>query len=453
MQSPFFGPRSFYGTLLRLAVPIVLQQLVLNALNAVDVLLVGQLGDTSVAAVGLANQVFFLMSLFLFGVGSGSAIFSAQYWGRGDLRNVRRMLGLALLLGITGSVLFSLAAILAPGRVLSLYSGDPDVVSLGSRYLRVAGLCYLPTAISTMYGMILRSTRQVKIPMAISVTALSLKTALAYLLIFGGFGLPALGIMGAAVATCLARALECAAMLTFTYGMKLPAAASLREMARIDGALVGRFIRIASPVILGEVLWSFGVTTYNAIYAHIGTGAIAAVSISSTIEGIAVVPFIGMGNAAAVMLGNHIGAGGDDAMDYARRFLFLAIGGAVMMGLALFFGREVILDAYRISQEAQMDALGVLAALSVGLWLKAANMMTIVGILRSGGDTRFALFADTGSMWLIGVPMALLGGLILHLPIYWVVAMVLVADEGVKCTISLRRVRSGRWIHNVLRAM
>ena len=206
MRSSLFSDRVFYSTLLRLAIPIATQQLVMNALNAVDVLMIGQLGDTSVAAVGLANQVFFLMSLFLFGVGSGSAIFSAQFWGRGDVPNVRRMLGLALILGVTGSALFSLAAVIAPEFLLSLYSKDPAVVAAGSRYLRVVGLCYVPTAISAIYGMILRSTRQVKIPMAISVGALSLKTVLAYILIFGYFGVPAMGIMGAAVATCVARA-------------------------------------------------------------------------------------------------------------------------------------------------------------------------------------------------------------------------------------------------------
>ena len=137
----------------------------------------------------------------------------------------------------------------------------------------------------------------------------------------------------------------------------------------------------------------------------------------------------------------------------AKRFLLLAIGGAAVMGLLIFVSRGLFLEAYRISPEAQADLRGVLVVMSVALWLKAANMTTIVGILRSGGDTRFALLADTGSMWLIGVPMALLGGFTLGLPIYWVVLMVVLADEGVKFVVSLWRVRSGQWIHNVMQAM
>ena len=451
MRASLFSDHDFYSTLLRLAVPIVTQQLVMNALNAVDVLMVGQLGETAVAAVGLAGQVFFLMSLFLFGVGSGAAIFSAQYWGQGDQAHVRRMLGVALILAISGSALFTLIAVLAPEWVLAIYTKDPAVIAEGSRYLRVVGLCYVPTAISTMYAMVLRSTRQVKVPMVVSVSALTLKTILAYILIFGKFGVPAMGIMGAAVATVVARFVECIAMTTITYRLKLPAAAKMAELLDINRALVGRFTRTAAPVIVGEMLWSLGITIYTVIYARIGTGSVAAVSIAGTIEGVALVPFLGLASASAIMLGNRIGAGKvADAMDYARRFLFLAVGGGLVMGIVLFVSRGALMSLYRISPEARLDALWVLVAMSVALWMKAGNLTMVVGIMRSGGDTRFAFVADIGSMWLLGIPIALLGAFVLMLPVYWVVFLVLMADEGTKFVVSLWRVRSALWIHNLV---
>jgi putative MATE family efflux protein len=454
MRVSFFDDHDFYSTLLRLAIPIATQQLVLNALNAVDVLMVGQLGETAVAAVGLAGQFFFLMTLFLFGVGSGAAIFSAQFWGRGDTANVRRMLGLALLLGVFGSALFSLVAVLAPAWVLSIYTHDPAVIAAGSRYLQVVGLCYVPVSISTMYAMILRSTRQVKIPMAVSVSALILKTVLAYILIFGHFGAPALGIMGAAVATTVARYLECFAMTAITYWRRLPAAAKLAELLDFDRALVGRFARTATPVVLGEMMWSLGITVYTAIYARIGTAPVAAVSIAGTIEGIALVPFIALANAAAIMLGNRIGAGKmADAMDYARRFLILSVVGGLVMGVAIMASRALLVSLYRISPEAKMDAAWVLVVMAFALWFKAGNLVMIVGIMRSGGDTRFAFLADIGPMWLLGIPVALLASFVLALPVYWVVFLVLVADEGTKFLISLWRVRSALWIHSVVQAI
>jgi len=453
MRNSIFSDHDFYNTLLRLAIPIATQQLVMNALNAVDVLMVGQLGETAVAAVGLAGQVFFLMTLFLFGVGSGAAIFSAQFWGRGDLANVRRILGLALILAVTGSALFSLVAILAPAWVLSIYTHDPAVIAEGSLYLRVVGLCYVPTAISVTYAIILRSTRQVKVPMVVSVSALSLKTILAYILIFGYFGAPAMGIMGAAVATVVARFVECIAMLTITYWRKLPAAAKLAEMLDINRALVGRFLRTATPVILGEIMWSLGITIYTGIYARIGTGPLAAVSIASTIEGVAIVPFIALANAAAIMLGNRIGADKiTDAMDYAWRFIILSVGGGVVMGILILITRDALMSLYRISPEARIEALGVLGAIAITLWFKAGNLVMIVGVMRSGGDTRFAFLADIGPMWLLGIPVALLSAFVLALPVYWVVFLVLVVDEGTKFIISLWRVRSALWIHSVVYA-
>ena len=440
----------FYTSLLALALPITAQQLVMNALNAVDVLMIGQLGDTAVAAVGLANQVFFLMSLFLFGVGSGSVVFAAEFWGRRDLVNLRRTLGMALLIGISGSALFSLAAVFAPATVLSFYSQDPAVIEAGGHYLQVVGLCYIPIAITTIFAMILRSTRNVKVPMAVSIGALTLKTVLAYALIFGHFGLPALGIMGGAIATSIARLLECVAMLSVVYLGNLPVAARLSEMFSVERAFLGRFARTSLPVVLNEMLWSLGVTIYSAVYAHIGTNSVAAVNIASTIEGVALVPFMGLGNACAILLGNYIGAGDSThASTYARRFLVLTIGGGLLVGTLILAVSGSVMGLYQISPEAQEYARRVLIIISAVLWLKAANMVMIVGILRSGGDTRFALFADTVPLWTIGVPLALLGAFVLHLPVYWVVLMV-AADEATKFTISLWRVVSGRWINNVV---
>ncbi len=444
--------RSFHTTLLRIALPIATQQLVMNLLNAIDVLMVGQLGETAVAAVGLSNQIFFLLSLFLFGVGSGSAVFSAQFWGRQDVANLRRVLGIGLRLALIGGAFFTLAAATIPGRLLAFYTHDAAVIAAGTPYLRLVAMCYIPTAVTMIYGIILRSTRQVKVPMAVSVTALTLKSILAYALIFGRFGLPELGIIGAAVATVVARILECAALLTLSYRLHLPVAARLQELRLPGRTFLTTYARTTWPVVAGEIVWSFGITTYNAIYARIGTESIAAVNIASTIEGIAMVPFLGLGNACAILLGNRIGAGiTHDAMMYARRFLTIAVSVALLASLLIVGISGVVIDLYRISPEARGHVHNVLLVIACALWIKAANLIIIVGIMRSGGDTRFALFADTGPMWFLGVPMALIGAFVLHLPIHWVVVMVM-TDEATKFLIGIWRVRSGRWVNNVIRS-
>ena len=242
-------------------------------------------------------------------------------------------------------------------------------------------------------------------------------------------------------------------ILALTYHFQLPAAARLAELLDINRELVGHFVRTSAPVVLGEVLWSLGITVYSGIYARIGTEAIAATNIASTIESVAMVPLFGIGNAAAIMLGNRIGAGRNEgAMRDARRLLLLAVALGAGMGALILLVRGPLLTLYRISPEAQGYARNVLLILAGALWIKSANLMMIVGILRSGGDTRFALAADTGPLWLIGIPMALLGAFVLHLPVYWVVLMVM-SDEITKFVIGALRVRSGRWIHNVVQSI
>ncbi len=445
--------RDFYQTLLQLAIPIALQQLMMSGLNAVDQLIVGQINETAVAAVGLASQILFLLHLFHFGVGSGAAIFSAQFWGRGDRPNVQRVLGLALLLAVGGSLLFALAALLAPAFLLSLYSNDPAVVALGSRYLRLASLSYIPTAISSMYGIILRSTGFVRTPMAVSMGALSFKTALTYALVFGTVGLPALGLEGAGVALTIARWLECIVLVWLTYHFDLPAAARLRQLFDISRALVGRFIRTSLPVIVGEIVWSLGITVYAGIYARISTDSFAAFNIAGTIENVALVPFIALGHTAAVMIGQRIGAGETGAARlFANRFLRLATAGALLMALLMFLLGQPLLGLYRIADATRAEAWRVIIVMVLVLWIKAGNMMMIVGILRSGGDTRFALFSDTGPMWIVGVPLALIGAFVLRLPIYWVVAMVMF-EEALKFALSVWRVTSNRWVHDVVKTL
>jgi Na+-driven multidrug efflux pump len=207
------------------------------------------------------------------------------------------------------------------------------------------------------------------------------------------------------------------------------------------------------PVVLNEVIWALGTNVYTGIYARIGTESVAAVNISSTIEGVALVPMFGIGNACAIILGNAIGAGDSGlARDYARKFLALAIAVGAAVGVLIFGASRFILGAYNISPEAAAFARGVMTVMACAVWLKAGNLLIIVGILRSGGDTRFSLAIDTGPMWALGIPLALLAAFVLRLPVYYVVLIVLLADELTKFLLATARVRSGRWLRNVVQA-
>ena len=446
---PIKFDRLYLSALFTLALPIIIQNGISSSLNAIDVMMLGQMGEIPVAAVGLANQVFFLLSFMLFGISSGAGIFSAQYWGKNDLPGIRRVLGMALMMTCGAALFFMIAALVIPRTVLSIYTADAAVIATGTEYLRIVGWSYLLTAISFSFSATLRATGNVRLPMVASVTAIILKTSLSYVLIFGKFGLPAMGVAGAALATLLARGVECVLLLALTYRLKTPAAARLAEMLDIRKEFLAGFLKLALPVAVNETLWSLGISVYNLVYARIGTESIAAINIAGTIEGLAFVFFIGISDATSILIGNKIGAGQDEAAySYGQRSLTLATLAALVVGGLILALRGPVLSLYAVSPQALEDASRILLVMGLALWVRISNMILVVGVLRSGGDTRFGLIIDTGTVWGVGVPLALLGAFVLHLPVYWVYLMVM-SEEVVKYIFLLIRFFSRRWIHDV----
>jgi putative MATE family efflux protein len=445
--------REYTSNLLRIAVPITTQNFLTSLLNVIDVTMLGQLGEISVAAVGLANQIFFLLMLMLFGTNSGVGVFTAQLWGKRDLVNVRKVLGIGLMIGLTGSFLFTLLALLFPQAALSFYSTDPQVIATGSSYLRIVGWAYMITAVTFAYSSVLRSTGFVRVPMLVSVSALSIKTLLNYCLIFGHFGFPVMGVQGAAISTVIARLLELTAILTITYWRRLPPAARIAELFSFNRAFLEKVLKTSLPVLFNEMLWSLGITTYNMVYGRIGTEAIAAMNIAASIENLAFVIFIGLSEATGIMIGNRIGAGDESkAFTYARRTLIIATVGAICVGLLILFNIDFILSFYKLSELSRVNAHNILQVMGCVFWIRISNLIIIVGVLRAGGDTRFSMFLDAGTVWLVGVPMALICGLVLHFPVYQVYLLI-ISEELVKYCIALWRFFSHRWVNNLVQTV
>jgi putative MATE family efflux protein len=283
----------------------------------------------------------------------------------------------------------------------------------------------------------------------VGVGALFISTFLSYSLIFGEFGLPELGIQGAAVAAVIARFLECVTLLIITYKTKSPVAASFRELTSFDKVFFSRVIKPMLPVILNELFWSLGITTYNIIYGRMGTQAYAAMNIVATIEQVAFVVFIGVSNATSVLVGNRIGAGREDeAYVYAGRSLGIGILGGLFLGVVLQLVKAPVLSLYNVSPEVIQNAGHIINVVTFFLWVRVNNMTTVVGILRAGGDTRFSLFLDGIIIWLVGVPMAYLAAFVLELPVYFVYLFAM-SEEATKWVLGIQRYRSRKWINNL----
>ncbi|MBI5946317.1 MAG: MATE family efflux transporter [Chloroflexi bacterium] len=450
MNLSFLKDRTFLRELLVIAIPISFQQLINASLNLIDVIMVGQLGESAIAAMGLSNQVFFVLILLLFGATSGMAIFTAQFWGKQEIEPIRKVLGMSLIVSISVAFLFTLAATLMPEIVLGFYTKDAEVIRLGSSYLRIVGFTYIPIAIATSYIAVLRSIQLVRLTVIATVSALVFKTILGYALIFGIGGLPALGVRGAAIGTASGWTLELVLLLILIYTQKTPLAANPLTFFSFDKAFFARVIKTVLPAIANEMFWSLGITTYNAIYAHIGTDSIAAINVNATIEELGFVVFMGLGNACAVMVGNRIGAGRkDEAYEIVRRVIIMGVAFAVGIGGIIILFRETVVGLYDLSPSGENNVRWLLLVMACTLWIRMFNFSTFIGALRAGGDTRFALIMEICSIWLIGVPAAYVGAFVFHLPVYLVYLMVML-EEIAKVFVSAWRFKSRKWIHDLV---
>jgi putative MATE family efflux protein len=391
-----------------------------------------------------------VLILILFGTTSGMAIFTAQYWGKREIEPIRKVLGMSLIVSTAVAFIFTLVALLIPETALGFYTKDAEVIKLGGSYLRIVGFTYIPIAIATAYIAVLRSVQLIRMTVIATVTALIFKTVLGYGLIFGIAGLPALGVRGAAIGTAAGWTLELILLLILVYTQKSPLAANPLTFFSFDRPFFARVLKTAMPAMVNELFWSLGITTYNAVYAHIGTDAIAAINVNATVEELGFVVFLGLGNACSVLVGNRIGAGQkEEAYEIVRRVVILGLFFAVGVGLLVILLRGVVIGLYELSPSGVNNVRWLLTVMAACLWIRMLNFSIFIGALRAGGDTRFALLMELCSIWLIGVPAAYVGAFVLHLPVYLVYLMVML-EEVAKAFVSGWRYKSRRWIHDLV---
>lgn len=442
--------KNFLANLVKIALPIALQNFVSSAVNMLDTVMVGQLGEAALAAVGLGNQIFFLLVLLVFGITSGGGVFTAQYWGARDVPGIRRTVGLSLSLAVAISTIFTALSIIFPAGLIGIYSKDPEVIELGAKYLRVASLSFIPSAAAFSLGLSMRSVEKVRLPLVGTIVSLSINAFLNWVFIFGKFGFPAMGVVGAAWATVIARVIELGILWIVARSKKYVIFGHLREMRDWSRLWLSRFASITAPVIANEVAWSLGITTYNAVFARAGTAHLAAYNVANTVSQLAMVLFLGTANAAAVMIGKKIGEGREDlARSWASRFAFLSPIIGLGVGLLIIPVRQIVPFLFRLDVDTLGQVSAMLMVLAAVFPFRVFNLHVIVGICRSGGDTVFGLFYDLIGLWAVGVPLAAFGAFVLHMPAWGIFLMTMV-EEVLKTGFGLWRFLSGKWLKKVV---
>lgn len=448
----FVRDRPFYKKLLLIAVPIAMQNLITVMVSLMDTLMIGQLGEVQLSATSIANQLWFLLMVVCFGVSGGANVLIAQYWGKGDVEIIRRIQAMTYKICFAGSLFFSCIALFLPQQFMSIFTTDADVIYYGALYLRIIGFSYPLYALANVAIMMLRSVGTVNISVAVYLVSLVVNTSLNYILIFGKFGSPALGIEGGAIATAVARFFEFGITAGYILLRERKVRFSLRDLLKSNRDLYQKYVALSIPVIGNELTWGLGAALVSVVIGRMGTNFVAANSIFSVLSQFVSVMIFGVSNAALTLVGNTIGAGEYEKARQRSVTLFIigAFVGVFACVMTLALG-PVMLSFYQNLSPSTTDIYRSLVYVgSVTIFFMALANVGMVGILRAGGDAKFVFFADVTFLWLIAVPLGFFTGLVLHWPPA-VVYLCLKSDEFLKVICSTIRIFRFRWLRDVTR--
>ncbi|MGN0391772.1 MAG: MATE family efflux transporter [Bariatricus sp.] len=443
--------KNFYKQVCLLIIPMALQNLINVGVQAADVFMLGRVGEKVLSGASLAGQIQFIMTLILFGTTSGATVLTAQYWGKKDTRTIEKILGMGMLIGIGGALAFALAAELIPKTLLRIYTNDPEVIAEGAKYLRIVALSYVIMAATQVYLYIMRSIERVVIATVVYGASLIVNIIVNAVLIFGLMGFPKMGIEGAAIGTLISRILGLMIVIWYAKFRNKVVRFHLSDMWNIDKVLLKDFLFYATPVILNELVWGMGSSANTAVIGHLGSAAVAANSVVQVVRELSTVVVFGVSNATAIYLGKTIGERQYElAKAYGRRFVVLSvITGFIAAGIILV-SAPAVSRFMTLSPEAKSYLMFMFFVMSYFALCQAINTTLVVGVFRSGGDTRFGLRLDATTMWCCSILLGAIAAFVFRASVP-VVYVLLMSDEVIKVPITVKRFLGYKWIKNVTR--
>ena len=450
--------KAFYRDVVLLAIPIILQNLITNSLGLLDTFMVGMLGEAPMAAVTLANIPIFVVQLMTFGLQSGASVLISQFYGKGDKGSINEVLGIGFAVAGGITLIFGCVMFFLPVPFMSLFGNNADVVALAAQYAKIVAFSFLFDSLAQVYIAAHRSMANTLLGLYILGASMVSNTILNWVFIFGKLGAPAMGVQGAALATLISRMLEFViAVGHIALGKRFRL--QFDRLLHPSPAMLGKYVRFATPVLLNETLWGLGTSLYPTIMGHMeGSQAIlAAYGIVGNLVNVSTVMVFAIGGTTAIIIGREIGAGRREGVYETGLCLdtlaFLAglIVGAVFIVLTYTLFEPVVYPLFHLSQEASEIATMMSVVSFAILAVRSFNTTNVVGVLRGGGDVRAATIIDLLPMWLLSLPLAALAGLVFHwgiLPVYLCISL----DNVVKLVLGVWRLRSGVWIRDITAA-
>ncbi|MFR3237019.1 MAG: MATE family efflux transporter [Acutalibacter sp.] len=450
MMALFTKDRSFYRSLVTLAVPISLQNLITFGVNFADNLMIGSLGDNAISGVYVGGQLQSVVQMFVGGIEGAILILAAQYWGKRDTASIRKVVSIGVKFALGVGILASLVAVLFPQWVIRAFTQEPGVIQEGAAYVQIVGFTYLFFSVSQVMIAAMRSVETAKVGLYISCMALVVNVCLNYVFIFGRLGFPAMGVRGAALATLVSRIMEMCVGIGYVFFVDRKLRLSVRDLLHTDRQLLRDFVRYGLPVIGGQVVWSVNSLANTKILGCYSAGVIAAASITGMLHNLIYVWMNGLSSAVGIITGKTVGAGQYEKMkEYSKtvQMIFLFVG--LISGAVVFLFRDGFISLYSASAEAQVYARQFINVTSVTIIGTCYQAACLFGLVKSGGDISFVFKNDTIFVFLVVIPSALIAMWLGAPP--WVVFACLKCDQILKCFVAIVKINRYNWMKNLTR--
>ncbi|MDM0615179.1 MATE family efflux transporter [Clostridium perfringens] len=441
--------KRFYRLLFSIALPIAVQNLITFMVSMVDTLMVGALGEIQLSAVSIANNLFFVLTILMFGLAGGSNIMISQYWGKGNVKTIHKILAIMYRVCLLITGIFIFIALFLPKYFMGIFTTDKAVIDFGASYLRIVCIGYLFYSITNCTIMMLRSVKTVSISIIVYTASLVVNSILNWIFIFGNLGAPELGIRGAAIATVCARITEFSIVLVFMFIYERKIGLKIEHLLKIDKEILKDYVGLCTPVLCNELLWAIGASMISVIVGRMGTEIVAANSINGVAHQFVTVFIFGMSNATAVIIGNTIGEGKKEkAKEYAYSIGIFSVVMGCISGLMILLIKPFVVNFYNVSYSTKLIAMEIMTVTSGIIVFQSLASNFMMGVLRGGGDAKFVLINDLIFMWLVAIPGGFFVAFVLELPVA-LVFLVIKCDEILKSLTSVYRVISGKWINDV----
>lgn len=448
MLKKFIGSREFYLTTIMIAFPIMAQQFVTSFVNLIDNLMIGSVGTVALSAVTVANKLYSIYNSALFGLCGAAGIFIAQYFGAKEPGKCQKVLNINLSINIIIACLFTFLVSLAPEFFVNFFSSDEIVIAESLKYLKYAVISYIPFSMSIAIMMGLRAIGVNKIQLIVGFVTVFCNTSLNYILIFGHFGAPALGVEGAAIATTVARIVEMIIYLMLLIKQKYLFHISLYELLHLDRSLISNMLTKALPLTLNEIFYALGLTMVFVAYVRCDESLIASVSVVDTVMQIAYIIFSGLASAVSILIGKRLGANEMNiAKDNSRYLITFGMMVGACIGMIFFTIAPFIANLYNVEPVIKEAIVGLIRIRACMLPIYVFNV-TIFFILRAGGDTLSTLIMDSGLLWGMNVTIATLLSMFVPIPLV-MLSLVVESTDFIKMIISFSFYRRGKWARNI----